>query len=182
MNRTRLFLMSVVAAATLIPAVAHAQHTATATFTPATTGNGRAFGVGAVGTFNGADRLSPSLLFTWGDNAGRFHVEGLFGFRRANDATNYDLGGRFWYHVHTARTADFSLGGGLAMFSLRDGGGDRRYDFELDVGAQVRLFLASNVAVLGSLGLGAYFPDQGDDNIAINGQFVGNFGFAYYFE
>ncbi len=177
MSHARIFLMSLVAAAALAPAAAHAQHTATATFTPATTRNGTGLGMGAAATFNGG----TSLLGTWGDDGGRFHVEGLFGLNR-HGATDYELGARFWYHVHTAQAADFSLGGGLAMFSLRQGRNDRQYDFEIDLGAQARVFVASNVALLGTLGFGAYLPDTGTDTLTINGQLLGSFGFAYYFQ
>jgi hypothetical protein len=186
MSHARIFLMSLVAAAALAPAAAQAQHTATATFTPATTGNGKGFGVGAVMMLNpNADgALSQNLLGTWGDEGGRFHVEGLFGLHREN-RTNYDLGARFWYHVHTARLADFSLGGGLAMFAWKPTqGADRLYDFELDVGSQMRVFIVPNVALLGSVGIGLYFRDNGPDDIRINGQagLNGALGLAYYFE
>lgn len=188
MSHARLFLMSLVAAAALVPAVAHAQHTATATITPATTANGTGFGLGAALTLNpNADgALSQNVLGTWSDPGGRYHIDALFGFHHAN-VTNYDLGARFWYHVHTARSADFSVGGGLQIFSWRAGGpapDDRMWDFELDIGSQMRVFIVPNVALLGQLGIGLYFRDRGSDDIRINGQagLNGALGVAYYFE
>jgi hypothetical protein len=58
------------------------------------------------------------------------------------------------------------------------------WDVELDLGSQMRVFIVPNVALLGSLGIGLYFPDRGSDDIRINGQagLNGALGVAYYFE
>jgi hypothetical protein len=186
---------------TSVSASAQPSTTATATVTSASSGHGRGMGVGAVTMLNG----TSGALFTWGSAGGGLHVDGLFGLRHyrdggtTNNTTSFSLGGRFWYHVHAASFADFSLGGGLGITSwtLNPGTGasDNRLDLSLEVGGQIRAFLVPNVALLADLGLGATFGN--DDNFLIGGhsfggggepegvnnQFVvGTLGIAYFFE
>jgi hypothetical protein len=190
-------------AAFLTSASASAQPstTATATVTSASSGHGRGIGVGAVTMLNG----TSGALFTWGSAGGGLHVDGLFGLHHyrdggtTNNTTSFSVGGRFWYHVHAASFADFSVGGGLGITSwtLNPGTGasDNRLDLSLEVGGQIRAFLVPNVALLADLGLGATFG--ADDSILIGGhsfggagepegggnQFVvGTLGIAYFFE
>jgi hypothetical protein len=174
--------------------------TANATISPAASGRGRGIGVGAVTMLNG----TSGALFTWGSAGGGLHIDGLFGLHHYRDpnttyTTSFSVGGRFWYHVHAASFADFSVGGGIGFVSwTRDPGGpadDSRLDLSLEVGGQIRAFIVPNVALLADLGLGATFG--GDDNIMIGGQaitgsgepegpanqfVVGTLGIAYFFE
>jgi hypothetical protein len=185
-------------ASVLTPAVALAQMTpaseptSRATMTGATTGNGRGFGLGAVELFLAGSSPAPNILMTWGDWRGRFHVDGLFGLvstgGRSGGAntptgnTAFDLGARGWYHVHAASAADFSVGGGFALVSWKPAPPTgRQYDFELEIGSQMRVFIVSNVALLGSLGMGIYFPDSGSTTVSFSGSLVGSAGIAYYF-
>ena len=57
-----------------------------------------------------------------------------------------------------------------------------QWDFEMELGAQVRAFIVSNVALLGSLGLGLYIPDTGPTVVNISGNLTGTVGLAYYFQ
>ncbi|HEX7501419.1 MAG TPA: hypothetical protein VF524_14130 [Polyangia bacterium] len=143
-------------------------------------------------------------LFTWGSAGGGFHIDGLFGlhhYRDTNYTTSFTVGGRFWYHLHAASFADFSLGGGLGLISWTNNPGtpasDSRLDISLEVGGQMRAFIVPNVALVADLGLGATFGYN--DNIMIGGQsvtgsgspegsgnannfVVGTLGIAYFFE
>jgi hypothetical protein len=186
MRRLHKFLMILTAVAALAPAAGMAQ-TSTAHVTGAMSGNGRGFGLGAESFFGpnryyGApNQKVPNLLLTWGDNGGRFHLEGLFGMYHEG-ATNFDFGGRGWYHIHAASSADFSVGGGLLIARRRIGEpSGAKWDFLIEMGAQMRVFVVSNVALLGSAGLGLYIPDTGDTAINISGDLVGTLGIAYYF-
>jgi hypothetical protein len=185
-----------VAAAFLTTSFAQAQTTeATATITPAASGHGRGIGVGAITMLNGFD----GALVTWGSPGGGFHADGFFGLRHynpnGNATTSFSIGGRFWYHVHAAQFADFSLGGGLGLLHWNtnpgNAGNDSRLDLALQVGGQIRAFVVPNVALLADLGLGVFFGPN--DNILIGGQSVGGggggnsfvsgtLGIAYFFE
>ncbi len=199
MRRTLLVTTLFVFAAVLTASSAHAQtSTATATTSPATSGHGRGIGLGAATMLNGAS----GAMFTWGSRYGGFHVDGLFGLHHygaGENTTSFGFAGRFWYHVHAASFADFSLGGGLGLTSWTENPGgpgeDSHLDLSLQVGAQIRAFIVPNVALIGDLGLGATFGS--DDNIVIGGhsfggagepegpanQFVlGTLGIAYFFE
>ena len=52
---------------------------------------------------------------------------------------------------------------------------------ELELGAQMRVFVVPNVALLGSLGMGIYLPDSGSSTVSFSGSLVGSAGIAYYF-
>jgi hypothetical protein len=179
----------------LAPAVALAQPsaynepTSRATVTGATTGNGRGFGLGAVELLLPGNSPGPNILATWGDWRGRFHIDGLFGLnstggRTSTGNTAFDLGVRGWYHVHAASAADFSVGAGFALVSWKNTPSPpatRQYDFEVELGAQMRVFVVPNVALLGSLGMGIYLPDSGSSTVDFSGSVVGSVGVAYYF-
>jgi hypothetical protein len=188
MRRVQTFLMFLTVSSTLAPALAWAQPpvvaepTSTARFTGASSGSGRGFGIGAVGMFAPGvpGGLAPNILATWGDMGGRFHVEGLFGLTSSGN-TSFDFGARGWYHIHAASSADFSLGAGFALLSHKTSPADRQWDFEMDLGAQIRAFIVPNVALLGSVGMALYVPDSGSTTLSFAGNLVGMFGAAYFF-
>jgi len=176
--------MSLTIASVLAPALALAQvnePVSRATVTSATSGNGHGFGIGAVALVLPGPGPAANILVTWGDWRGRFHVDGLFGLASAAN-TSFDVGVRGWYHVHAASAADFSLGAGFALVSSRTAPADRQYDIELELGAQVRAFIVSNVALLGSVGMGIYLPDSGSSGVSLGGNLIGSLGLAYYFQ
>jgi hypothetical protein len=194
MRRTPSFLLLLTIASVLAPAVALAQinptpePTSRATVTGATSGSGRGFGLGAVAFFQpyagGVSNTVPNLLLTWGNAGGQFHVEGLFGLYHQN-GTDFDMAARGWYHVHAASSADFSVGAGLGFTRRRNtpaGLTSAQWDFEMELGAQIRAFIVSNVALLGSVGLGLYIPDTGNTVVNISGNLTGTVGLAYYFQ
>jgi hypothetical protein len=191
MRRMILVTSTFLVAAFLTVSSAQAQSTeASATITPAASGHGRGLGVGAMTMLNGFD----GALVTWGSAGGGFHADGFFGLRHYTDGastTPFSIGGRFWYHVHAAAFADFSLGGGLGLLHYDTNPGspnnDSRLDLALQVGGQIRAFIVPNVALLADLGLGVTFGPT--DDLLIGGQAPGGGGFvsgtlgiAYFFE
>lgn len=189
MRRTILIPILVVALAAMTTTSAFAQEgggisppptnrAASASFTSANSGHGRGFGVGAVTMLNGAS----GALGTWGSPGGGFHVDAFFGLHHYSSpsTTGVSLGGRFWYHVHAASFADFSLGGGLGFTHWKDRGGPNAPSYDelfLEVGGQMRAFIVPNVALLADVGLGAEFGDF--DHIMIGGQSIGGSGGDY---
>jgi len=192
MRRMILVASTFIAVAFLTVSSAQAQPTeASATISPATSGRGHGLGVGAMSMLNGFD----GALVTWG--SGGFHADGFFGLRHYspnnnnNTSTAFSVGGRFWYHVHAAQFADFSLGGGLGLWHWNTNPGnpnnDSRLDLALEVGGQIRAFIVPNVALLADLGLGVTFSQTDDLLIGAQsvggGRFVaGTLGIAYFFE
>jgi hypothetical protein len=120
-------------------------------------------------------------------DAGAFHVGGFLGFfdGGGNNDTNYAIGGRFFYHVHSGSMADFSVGGNLGLLSLAadrvtpGGSNDRSSQLYLEPGVQIRLFIASNVALSFTAGLSIGLVDA--DGFALGGQTSGAAGVHYYF-
>lgn len=195
MRRLHKILIMLAAIVSLTPALARAQGVAhdsssTASFTGAASAH-RGFGVGVEGIYwpgrDGQDNLTepnkvvPNVLATWGDSAGRFHLDGLFGFLNHN-TNNFDIGVRGWYHLHATPFSDLSAGGGITLISWKARGGSRQTDFQMELGAQIRAFIVSNVALLGAVGMNMYFPDSGSSTFIISGNLVGSIGLAYYFQ
>ena len=133
-------------------------------------------GVGAEFQLNGLTG-GPSLNY----DAGAFHVGGFFSFEDADgpDNTEYSLGARFYYHVHSTAMSDFGLGGSLAIRSYEPGmGADRQTDVFFEPGVQIRLFLAANVAISAATGIVIGVADA--DGVLITGQTI-TAGIHYYF-
>lgn len=113
-------------------------------------------------------------------DAGTFHVGAFLGFQDGggNDDTDYALGGRFFFHMHSGSMSDFSVGGNLGMVSV-DTGTDRATLMFLEPGIQIRLFPASNVALSFTAGIAIGLVDA--DGFGIGGQPTGAAGVHYYF-
>ena len=128
-------------------------------------------GVGAEGALNGS---TGGLSVNY--DAGAFHVGGFFGYSDAAGPNNSDfsLGGRFFYHVHSTAMSDFGLGAGISLASI-DGFGQmndqRHLNVYIEPSAQIRLFLASNVAL--SFTLGFVVATADDSGVALGGQGLG---------
>lgn len=116
-------------------------------------------------------------------DAGAFHVGGSLGF--SDDVGMFDyfsVAARFYYHVHSTAMSDFGLGGSFGVSSEREGMNDRLTFAYLEPGLQVRLFLASNVALSFSTGVSLGLADA--DGVVIAGQgasFYFGGGVHYYF-
>jgi hypothetical protein len=134
-------------------------------------------GVGAEFQINGIGGASMNY------DAGQFHVGGFFGFQDppGGDNTEYEIGGRFFWHVHKSAMADFGIGGGLGIESVPPGGagGDRQTGLWLEPSFQIRAFIASNVALSFTAGIVIGAVDA--DTKAITGTPTGGAGIHYYF-
>lgn len=152
-------------------------------------GQSDSLGVGAEVTLHG-EVGGISANYDMGD----FHVGGFFGFADGggDDDTDYTLGARFYYHVHSTAMSDFGVGGAFSLYSAD--GVDRQSRMYLDPGFQIRLFLASNVAMSFSAGVSIAFVDAdgfsvggqgtgttlGDESLGLN-MITGAAGIHYYF-
>lgn len=126
-------------------------------------------GVGAEFALNG---LTGGASVNY--DAGKFHVGGFLGFSDGDgaDNTNYTLGGRFFYHIASTAMSDFGIGGTLGLASIDDPM-ERTTLMFFEPSFQIRLFLASNVALSFNAGIVIGLVDA--DGIAIGG---GNFSTA----
>ena len=144
----------------------------------------RSIGVGVEQTLGGIG----SATFVY--DAGRWHIDALLGFRTvdvgADDYREISLAGRFFFTIHRAERADFSIGGGIGLINtdLADEGGTA---IHLEGAAKIRAFLVPNVALSASLGLLIVASDDEDliddaDTISLgNAQLGGAFGLTYFF-
>jgi hypothetical protein len=155
---------------------AETTETTEATETAGASGSG--FGVGIQAMLAGPGAGAPTggaILY----DPGQFHIEGIVDFY-SNGGTQFGLGGRFWYHLHTSTAADFSLGGGVGLTILDDEEVDETFTlFHIEGGAQVRTFVVPNVALSATLGLAIVAGDG--DLVALTGQLVGGIGLSYFF-
>lgn len=149
-------------------------------------GQSGSLGVGVEAQLSGITGISVNY------DAGRFHVGGVLGYYDPAGAENsvFEIGGRFYYHLHSTAMADFSLGGGLGLASVPTGDpiDERDTNVYLEPGFQIRMFVASNVALSFTGGLVIGLADARDRNapglesgLEITGQFNGIAGVHYYF-
>lgn len=110
-------------------------------------------------------------------DAGQFHAGGFFSFHDEPNDNNHRwaLGGRFFYHAHTTAMADFGLGLGIGFANVPAptmmDPGNRATLMYVEPSAQIRLFLASNVALSFTAGLVIGTLDA--DGIDFDGQSIG---------
>jgi hypothetical protein len=133
-------------------------------------GQAGSLGVGAEYQLSGLGGASVNY------DAGQFHVGGFLGFfdPAGPDNTLFELGGRFYDHIHSTAMSDFGIGGNLGIASVPVGMGmnnNRDTDVFLEPGFQIRVFLASNVALSFSTGIVIGVIDA--SNVAVTGQGVG---------
>lgn len=112
----------------------------------------------------------------------RFRIDALFSYKGAGGNDLFRLAGRVFYVVHSHSAADFSLGGGLGIvhFSPENKNADSEKQIHLEAVAQIRAFIVPQVALSGTLGIGAVFEDP-DDSFNIDGTLTGGLGFVYFF-
>lgn len=131
-------------------------------------------GVGAEAQINGLGGASLNY------DAGDFHVGAFLAFHdpggRDDDALA--LGGRFFYHLHSTTSSDFGLGGTIGIGS-QNSPGDRLTLLFLEPGFQIRMFLASNVALSFNAGVSIGVMDA--NNVDLGGQLNAGAGIHYYF-
>ena len=135
-------------------------------------------GVGAEFQISGLGGASVSF------DQGDYHIGAFLGFSDGggDDDTDLEIGGRFFYHVHSTPLSDFSIGGGLGIASSGDRRRDRdddRSEIFLEPGIQIRAFVASNVGLSFTAGLALGLGDA--DGVLLTGQPPGSGGVHYYF-
>lgn len=141
-------------------------------------GAANSLGVGAEAELSGLGGASVNY------DAGQFHLGGFLGYDRfdttqggnTNTVSVFAFGGRFFYHVHSTAMSDFGLGGVLDFVSLPNGNNSRDTDIFLEPSFQIRLFIASNVAL--SFNGGLIFGVAGNvSETGITGQVIGGHAF-----
>jgi hypothetical protein len=139
-------------------------------------GSEGAIGVGAEMTLSNFNGMSVNY------DAGKFHVGGFFGLAdpAGPDNTDIDLGGRFFYHIHTTSMADFGVGGSVGLeLHGNPAPVDDTTLMSIEPGFQIRAFLGSNVALSFTGGIAIGVVDA--DGVELGGQFNGIAGVHYYF-
>lgn len=146
----------------------------------ASSGTARAGGIpGSIGV--GAElQLSNLGGVSVNYDTGKFHVGGFLGFDDPAGADNdtIDVGARFFFHVASTATSDFSVGGGLGIESANSAGG-RNTNLFLEPSFQIRAFIVSNVALSFTGGISIGTIDAA--RVRIVGDFTGTAGVHYYF-
>ncbi len=144
-------------------------------------GSGGSIGVGAeyMAFGIGLDVGGASVVFDQGD----FHAGAFLGFSDGvtpGDDTEITLGGQFYYHVHSTAMSDFGVGAMIALQNEDDPDPDNeRTDVFIDLGAQIRAFVTSNVALSFGIGLGIATADA--DGVVLSADPVAVGGVHYYF-
>jgi hypothetical protein len=115
-------------------------------------------------------------------DAGKFHVGGFLSFQDPAGVNNtrFELGGRFFFHVASTASSDFSVGGGLGIRNTGRGANNgSTTELFIEPSFQIRAFIVSNVALsfTGGFSIGAL--DASD--LVIDGQVEGIAGVHYYF-
>jgi hypothetical protein len=183
----RIVSSTVIAAALLIicsrPSLA--QEPAPVVSVPRAATHGVGPGVGVTGMLLGGP-AGISLAY----DAGPWHVDTMLGLFKPGSGVraNFEIGGRFWYHLHSTANADFSVGGGLGYVRIgRSAPAPAINGIFIEAGGQIRAFITSNVSLSGTLGLAIATGDF--DSYGIGGQAfadgtLGGFagvGLHYYF-
>ncbi len=116
-------------------------------------------------------------------DAGIFHVGGYIGLQdpAGGDNTDFEVGARFYYHVHSTLSSDFGIGGTLELASIdRVRPLNRATELFIQPGFQFRSFLnGGNVALSLSGGLTIGAVDA--DGLSLGAQFNALAGLHYYF-
>jgi hypothetical protein len=126
-------------------------------------------GVGAEYMMNG---VAGGLSLNY--DLGKLHFGGFLSFLDGggNDDTDYSLGGRVYYHLHSTAMSDFGIGGALGFYSDDDPmDGNRDTYLFLEPGIQIRAFVTSNVAL--SFNAGFVFALQDADGTFLTGGTAG---------
>ncbi len=140
-------------------------------------GQPNSIGVGAEFQLSGIGGLSINY------DAGKFHAGGFFGYfdPRGPNNTTIDVGGRFFFHLASTATSDFSLGGSLGIQSINNpqGNANRDTNVFIEPSFQIRAFITSNVALSFTGGIEIGAADASELNLS--GNIVGEGGIHYYF-
>jgi hypothetical protein len=147
---------------------------------------GGAIGVGAMTSFAPDPRGADALLVY---DQPMFHLDLALGYLHISHNNNntaesqfrFGLGG--WYHLARGSMADFSVGGTVGMsYNSPVGPGTSYTGFSIEPGAEARVFLSPNLALMGRVGFAIDVRDNNhDSDFAIGGSTIADFGFTYFF-
>jgi len=115
-------------------------------------------------------------------DAGRFHAGGFLSFADPEGANNsqFELGGRFFFHVASTASSDFSVGGGIGLRNTGNGAGNgSTNELFLEPSFQIRAFVTPNVALSFTGGFSIGTMDRSD--VVLDGGLTGLAGVHYYF-
>jgi hypothetical protein len=132
-------------------------------------------GIGAEFDVRGVGGLSANF------DAGKFHVGGFFGYFDPAGANNseFDIGGRFFYHAVSNASADFGVGGLVGIQSVPNAAGNRQTFLIIEPSFQIRAFIVPSVALSFTAGMEIGAADASELNIT--GNIIGQGGIHYYF-
>jgi hypothetical protein len=133
-------------------------------------------GVGAEVTLSGLGGVSVNY------DAGRFHAGGFVSFSDPDGPNNteFELGGRFFYHVASTASADFSVGGSVGVENQGNGNANGSTTVVVfEPSFQIRAFIVPNVAL--SFTGGFSFTAGDTSAVLIDGEVTGIAGVHYYF-
>jgi hypothetical protein len=135
------------------------------------------FGVGGVAYLApGSGGLSLAY------DPGIWHLDTVLGLSGGNGATDLLIGARFWYHLQSVGSADFSLGAGMSYQrqGARGMGNNAADLVYAELGALIRIFLVPNVALGAAAGLVIATADA--DGYSLGpANLVGSASIHYYF-
>lgn len=143
--------------------------------TAVSAGDGHGIGVGVAAMITGPQGIQ--IVY----DKSAFHIEGILAFADAG-TSDLDIGGRFWYHIHSGHRSNFSIGGGLGLArSSMDvlGMSVDTTTIHIDLGAEIRAFVTDNVALSADLGL-SVLADDGD-GFLLGGSLIGAGSITYFF-
>jgi hypothetical protein len=115
-------------------------------------------------------------------DAGKFHAGGFLSFADPDGANNtrLELGGRFFFHVASTASSDFSVGGGLGLRNTGNGANNgSTSELFFEPSFQIRAFIVSNVALSFTAGFSLGTLDRHD--VVLDGGLTGLAGVHYYF-
>jgi hypothetical protein len=152
--------------------------------TTGATGGGAGIGVGAAAFLSGLAGVEAVY------DQSRFHIEGILGFNSNRGmgnqptVTTFQFGVRGWFHLHAGSRSDLSAGGGIGLLTS-SGGNNPPTATLVEPGIQARVFLTPNFALHATAGLtfrfGDNFPGATSSGFGLDEQFLGGFGFTYFF-
>lgn len=145
---------------------------------------GGAIGIGATVSFSPAAATDVLLVY----DQPVFHIDAALGYTHSSNPANNTSSGDFrfgvggWYHLARGSMADFSIGGTVGLDYASFAAGGSQTSFMIAPGAEARLFLSPNFALMGDVGLAIAFGDNNrTTDFGIGGETLAQFGFAYFF-
>jgi hypothetical protein len=143
-------------------------------------GGGAGLGFGAVAWLGGL--AGAQVVY----DQSMFHLEGTLSFGHtsppgmAPSSSDFEFGAAGWYHLFRGVNSDFSIGGGAGLDYVSVGGASTT-SFDLEPGAEARVFLTPNFSLNARVGFAFTFGDNNSNTvITLGGQTTAGLGFTYF--